>query len=91
MNGLRNYNEEIIDKLISKILSEYNDICKCEKCVLDIKAITLNSMAPKYIVTKKGELFTKLDIEFNNQVIIDTTKVITQAIELVRSNPQHDC
>jgi len=90
MNKLKNYNEEIIDHLISKILSEYNDICKCEKCILDIKAIALNSMIPKYLVTNKGELFTKLNTEFNTQEIIDTTKAITQAIELVRCNPQHN-
>ena len=90
MHRLKNYNEEIINQLISKILSQYNNICKCEKCILDVKAIALNSMTPKYVVTKKGELFTKLNAEFNNQEIIDTTRAITQAIELVRCNPQHN-
>jgi len=90
MHRLKNYNEKIIDYLIDKIFDEYNDICKCEKCILDVKAIALNSMPPKYVVTNKGELYTKLNIEFNNQQIIDATKAITQAIELVMCNPQHE-
>ncbi|WBW96564.1 late competence development ComFB family protein [Oceanirhabdus sp. W0125-5] len=90
MHKLKNYNEEIVEHLTPKILMEYDNICKCDKCILDVKAIALNSMPPKYIVTNKGELFTKLNAEFNNQQIIDTTRAITQAIELVREKPQHD-
>ncbi len=89
MYKLRNVNEDIVEHLIYDLLQEYSDICKCEKCVLDIKAIALNMMDSKYVVTDKGELFQKAKYQFNNQEIVNATKYITQAIELVSRNPRH--
>lgn len=89
MYQLKNYCEEMVDHLLDKILNNYSDICKCEKCRLDIKAVSLNSMNPKYIVTNEGEIYTKINSELVHQEIINTTKAITQAIELVSRNPQH--
>lgn len=89
MYKLKNYNEEIVEHLIYKTLDEYENICKCEKCILDIKAIALNSLAPKYVVTDKGELFMKLEYEFDSQKIASVTKYIVDAIEIVSKNPKH--
>ena len=89
MYKLRNVNEDIIEHLIYDLLQEYPDICKCEKCVLDIKAIALNMMDPKYVVTDKGELYQKAKYQFNSQEIVNATKYITQSIELVSHNPRH--
>jgi competence protein ComFB len=89
MYKLKNYNEVVIDHILEDILKKYPDICKCEKCILDIKAIALNSMTPKYVVTDKGELFTKLSLELNNQEIVDETKYVVQAIEQVSKKPMH--
>lgn len=89
MYKLRNYNEEIVTHLLDSILDKFDNICKCEKCIFDIKAIALNSMPPRYIVTETGELFTKLYSKLDNQEIINATSKITQAIEIVSRNPQH--
>lgn len=89
MYKLRNVNEDIIEHLIYDLLQKYPDICKCEKCVLDIKAIALNMMDSKYVATDKGELFQRVKYQFNNQEIVNATKYLTQAIELVSHNPRH--
>lgn len=89
MHKLKNFNEYIVDHLIHDILKQYTDICKCDKCILDIKAITLNHMDPKYVVSEKGELFSKMNYQFKQQEIINATKFIVQAIELVSKNPHH--
>ncbi|HSH36404.1 late competence development ComFB family protein, partial [Schnuerera sp.] len=65
---LRNLMEDEVIHTINKILKDKYDICTCEKCKLDIAAIALNNLKPKYVVTEKGELFGKaytLDYQFD--------------------------
>ncbi|GAV23092.1 late competence development ComFB family protein [Carboxydothermus pertinax] len=84
---LRNYTEEVVDEILQEILPK-QDICTCERCLLDIKAIALNQLPPRYVVTDKGEVITRL----NFTKVADRTEVLTavlKAIEKVRKNPSH--
>ncbi|GAV26297.1 competence protein ComFB [Carboxydothermus islandicus] len=87
MPVLRNYTEEVVDEILQEILPG-QDVCKCERCLLDIKAIALNQLPPKYVVTEKGEVITRL----NFTKIADRTEVLTavlRAIDKVKKNPSH--
>lgn len=86
---LRNYMEDAIDHFMPSVLEKYPDICKCEKCTLDIKAIALNGLKPMYTVTTNGSIFLKIN-ELNNQFKIDIINEIMKAIEIVSKNPKHD-
>lgn len=90
MYKLRNYSEEAVDNILAKILNEYGDICKCEKCILDIKAYSLNSIKPKYVVSEKGEIYTRAFNEIDKQEIINITEAIMTAIDIVSKNPKHN-
>lgn len=85
---LRNYMEDAINHLLPSVLENYSDICKCEKCILDIKAIALNGLKPMYTVTNDGSVYLKLN-EMNNQFRIDIINGIMKAIEIVSKNPRH--
>ena len=89
MYHLKNYSEDEVTKLLDTILMKYDDICKCEKCKLDIKALALNSLSTKYTVSEQGELYTSALAEVNKQQTIDVTMAITKAIEIVSANPKH--
>ena len=88
MYMLKNYMEDIVISTTESILKLLN-ICKCEKCRLDIIALALNDLPPKYIVTEKGELYTKLN-ELENQFGVDVQAAIIKAALLVGKNPKHD-
>jgi competence protein ComFB len=88
MKELQNYTEIMIDHLLGSVLSNYSDICKCEICLLDIKAIALNNLPPRYVVTEKGELYKKVE-ELDTQINADVIRVITKAIEQVKNNRRH--
>lgn len=79
--------EDVVFSLLEQIVCEM-DICKCEKCKLDIAAITLNNLPPKYVVNEKGELYSKVN-SFKIQSDIDVIKEITKAAIKVKDNPQH--
>lgn len=86
---IHNYMEDIVSDTIEEILSRReDDICKCEQCKLDIMALALNQLKPKYVVTEKGRIYTKL-AEVTLQCKIDVTKEVARAVEQVVSNPRH--
>lgn len=89
MYKLKNYTEDLISNMMKSVLDNYNDICKCEKCILDMKAIALNSLPPHYVVTEEGEMFSKIELTLNNQAVINITKALTEAVEKASKNPKH--
>jgi competence protein ComFB len=86
--NLRNYMENCVADLIDSVL-ERMDCCTCDICKADITAIALNSLPPKYVVTQKGKLYTKI-YALQNQFEVDTISAITKAAVIVSRNPRHD-
>lgn len=87
MPQLKNYMEEIVFYQMKDVLADIN-VCKCEKCMMDIAAIALNDLPTKYIVTEKGELYSKINI-LMQQFEVDVVSAITKAAVLVKRNPRH--
>lgn len=88
MFKLKNYMEDIVQKKVDSVLNIMN-ICKCDKCRLDIMAIALNDLPPKYVVTDTGELYTKVK-ELEQQFEVDVETAIVKAAVFVSKNPKHD-
>ncbi|MDF2521196.1 MAG: competence protein ComFB [Clostridia bacterium] len=88
MYKLKNYMEDIVNKKIDSLLNIMN-ICQCEKCRLDIMAIALNDLPPKYVVTDTGALYTKVR-ELEQQFEVDVETAIVKAALFVNKNPKHD-
>lgn len=85
---LKNFTEILVEEALQKLWSEMSEICKCERCRYDTKAIALNNLPPKYTVTEKGEMFTKAN-NFKNQIHVDIIKEILKAISIVSKNCSH--
>jgi competence protein ComFB len=86
---LKNYMEEATDSTIEEILARRDDVCKCDRCKMDIKALALNHLPPKYVVTDRGYVYTKVN-ELENQFKADITVAVTNALKIIRDNPRHD-
>lgn len=85
---LKNYMEKMVVKNMESQLSTREDICKCERCKLDILAYALNHLPAKYVVTDKGSIYTRLE-ELEVQLNADITREVLKAIELVKANKRH--
>jgi competence protein ComFB len=85
---VKNYMEEVVRYLLDETLKDIN-MCQCNKCKMDIYAMALNELPPKYIVTKKGELYSKINI-LKQQFEVDVISAITRAAILVKRSPRHD-
>lgn len=88
MPHIKNYMEEIVFNQIKEVLEDIN-MCTCEKCLLDIAAIALNNLPPKYIVTEKGELYSKIN-SLQQQFEVDVISAVTKAAVIVKRRPMHD-
>lgn len=83
-----NYMEEVVSKKTDEILKLMN-ICKCDKCKLDIMALALNELPSKYVVSEQGQLYAKLS-ELEQQFDIDIETSIIKAAVFVSKNPKHN-
>lgn len=88
MLQMKNYMEEIVLSTIDDILKDIN-MCKCSRCKLDIAAKALNDLPPQYIVTQKGEIYSKIN-NLKTQFEVDVISAITKAAILVKRNPSHE-
>ena len=86
---LKNFSETEVSNRLDAVLNGYDNICKCEKCKLDIQALALNSLSTKYTVSEQGKIYTNAFAEINKQEITDVTTAIVRAIEIVSANPRH--
>jgi len=88
MYCVKNYMEHVVDLKIDAIIKSI-DMCGCEKCRLDVKAIALNNLPPRYVVTSKGILYSKLN-ELELQFEVDVQNEIVKAAMIVKENPRHE-
>jgi competence protein ComFB len=85
---IQNYMEDVVQDELELLLSERDDICKCQKCRFDMMVWALNRLPPKYVITDRGRLYTKLK-EQEVQFKADVVKELTKAILYISKNPQH--
>jgi len=85
---LKNYMEDLVINYADKAISEDPDFCKCKRCRLDVLAMALNDLKPKYVVAPKGFVYARLD-ELEAQYEADAIVGVTKAMKVVRQKPRH--
>ncbi len=86
---LKNYMETAVDHVMPNIMKAFPGVCQCDTCQLDIKALALNHLKPHYVVTDKGEMFSKVN-EMYIQSEADIMKALVDAITIINQNPRHE-
>jgi len=87
MKQLRNYTEDAVIEYLDKWYKEA-DVCQCDGCRLDVMAIMMNNLPPKYVVTDTGALYAQMD-DFDPQHRIDFMSEMTLAAQIVNNRPRH--
>jgi len=88
MKQLRNFTEAAVNVYLDRWFPEA-DVCHCDDCRLDVMALMMNNLPPKYVVTDTGALYAQL-VEFDPQNRIDFMTVMSQAVQVVSKGPRHD-
>ena len=87
--SLYNFTEELVAKELEKALKEREDVCKCLQCRNDMASYALNQLKPKYITSRKGDVFARLG-EMETQMRADVLIIVEQGIQKVKDNPRHE-
>ena len=80
--------EQIVVTNIQDQIAKQPDMCTCEKCFKDICAIVFNKGFVRFVTTPQGALMAKLPT-MSNEKRVALIVAIQEAIELVKSSPQH--
>jgi competence protein ComFB len=80
--------EDCVIQLLPAVLKTI-DVCKCERCKMDILAYALNELPPKYVASPKGVIYTKLDA-MHIQFDADVASALSKGAQVVKENPRHD-
>ncbi len=86
--ALVNVMEKIVYDKLEEMLKTEN-CCKCERCLEDMEAIALNKLPARYVSTRNGELFSKLNATVR-QSAVDINIAVSNAIACVSSKPSHE-
>ena len=87
---LKNYMEDLVWQQLDNVLaSQPVPVCSCEKCRLDIAALALNFLPPRYVLTDMGETYTRIKA-LELQFAVDVTTAIIHAAKIVSTQPHHE-
>ncbi|WP_324824512.1 late competence development ComFB family protein [Sinanaerobacter sp. ZZT-01] len=79
--------EEFVKSEYASLMNKM-EVCHCNKCKNDVIALALNNLPPKYVVTRKGYLLSKL-LAYEKQYKADVLTAVTNACMQVKSIPHH--
>jgi competence protein ComFB len=89
LTEIKNINEELVVELMDKLLNDDDSICRCQLCIEDIFALSLNKLPTLYVQsTFKENTFRGYDLT----KILDREKVekaVRTAANKVSKNPYH--
>ena len=86
--GLINFMEDVVRNCANEAISGDPDFCRCERCRLDVIAIALNHLHPKYVVSNRGYAYARMD-ELQAQFRTDTIVAVARAMKTVKERPLH--
>ena len=77
-----------VERCLTDVVNDI-EMCKCEKCLKDIYALSLNKLPPRYIISDKGIEENEADLDFC-KVKPEIIQCIRKCADIVRKNPKHD-
>jgi competence protein ComFB len=84
---LKNLMEAVVSQAIDDIRKHYI-FCSCSRCRLDITAIALNKILPRYVVSEKGESYGRAEL-LAMQGDLDILSIVLDSVKKVQQNPRH--
>lgn len=86
---LKNYMEDLVLQQIDTVMARNGDVCGCKQCRHDIAAMALTILPARYVVTSKGETYTRIKA-LEQQFSVDIMMALTEGIQQVKKHPHHE-
>lgn len=83
-----NVMELMVDSNLLEVMQQ-EGCCTCERCVMDARALILNKIPPKYVVTDAGQAFEECrQTAVQNRVSL--YQCMLESVHKVKESPHHD-
>jgi len=83
---LVNEKERYVVNELEAQLKIRTEVCRCQECILDMVALSLNHTKPVYRVTLLGSIYAQAEDDDARQEIV---QAVQGAIEKIYANPSH--
>ncbi|MBR3704980.1 MAG: late competence development ComFB family protein, partial [Oscillospiraceae bacterium] len=83
-----NVMEALVEDKAMKYINMFG-LCKCQRCVADVKSLALNRLDPKYVVMRTGEVIPRISL-YEGQFAAAVTAQLLSACKIVMEHPRHD-
>lgn len=87
--------KELSNNLMEDVVETYLDgyissagACTCPQCRADIKAIILNTLAPRYVVATRSDALVRISA-MSVQEQADVLAAVMKAVKIVSDSPRH--
>ena len=80
---LINVTEYAVNRRINEAFAKFK-CCKCDRCMKDVAAITLNKLPAKYVVVDEDQVDAIVDA-----TSADVIPALVSAVMVVKANPRH--
>lgn len=93
--NLINVSETLVFDAIDAVIPGHPEMCKCQDCVLDVAAIALNSVPPRYRASKFISLPKNVPglrhyvAEEERDMVEQARTAVEAAVEKVKEHPNH--
>jgi competence protein ComFB len=84
---LVNIIEEFVRLKVKEAMKQ-TPMCHCNVCEMNVCAIALNTLSPRYVTTQKGHLFAQIAL-MQPDYQMDANIQIAKALKIVRDCPRH--
>ena len=81
----------VMQVLVEEKTRKYMDmfgLCTCPRCTVDVEALALNNLQPKYVVMNRGEAVPRLSV-YEGRYSAEITMQILRACQTVMGSPRH--
>ena len=87
--NLVNAYEYTVMNTVRKLIEQDPDMCRCEKCFLDVCALIFNNGYSRFVTTERGALLATLNEAFDTGRDVELLVEAMNAIKMVKSRPNH--
>ena len=87
LDRLKNRTMELVIKRVEKLIEERDDFCKCQNCILDLIAYTLNHVKPFYMTSLLGPID---DGKKEKQIEMEIELAIKTGLKRIKEHPHHE-
>jgi competence protein ComFB len=87
IDRIRNRTAEMVHEAVERLLGDRPELCRCEECVLDLVAYTLNRTTPRYATSLLGPLAP--DPALERRIRLEIGLALEAGTRKLKEHPHH--